>query len=605
MDRGVNDFCEPPSWVTKYSSTRFYVESTQSLITITLTEAMHHPTLPVLYLQSTRAMKLRKGKAYKARPSDYGRSYRERRSLESQVAGAVGRPRTRTSHEVAARLQVLTSTPPDSPSVSAPAAGRSELRSQFVPCHHYGPDRRMVYPGYFFCNPCDLYEASANGMSQRKIKKDAKQWICQAHHKFFAFPSEKCVPDSIVPSVKDKTKTSVEVDYREAESDKEPDCPSVEEVAAPDRATAVAVQAVEEMPKTTDLHEVHLSQIIEQQETQIKTLKTALWDSDDEIVSLRRKLARLEHKLDALESVEQGKSQEPPDQPVPEPMAEGEQPVIVESEEEKTARQKNVACVQSAIDDAINGTRLRNDDSIDSVIAEAVWSQEYRNGGVFKALLKLACAWLRTNVFPAWKVLRELDDKGGTANYEACELFRRVETGNQRYYRGSILPCAADLKRAAKVLEREADKTIPVTQGVTASGAEMVSLDPKAVLLFLLGAFHLYEIAKFRPVEVAVALDAANLTKYLSHTTAGLKVIDHGARCPRTNMPLLSKDLSGDDLVAQSSTLCYPIRMIAEGETHQSIKEFEADYALLDSLTEDGQLICPEIKPISLTQEGD
>ena len=103
-------------------------------------------------------------------------------------------------------------------------------------------------------------------------------------------------------------------------------------------------------PKTKALYEeVHLSQIIKQQETQIDILKTALWDSDDKSVLLRRKLTRLEHKLDAVESVEQpSRTQEPPDQPVQEPMADSEQLVEVESVEEKTARPKN-----SVIDDVI------------------------------------------------------------------------------------------------------------------------------------------------------------------------------------------------------------------------------------------------------------
>ena len=271
----------------------------------------------------------------------------------------------------------------------------------------------------------------------------------------------------------------------------------------------------------------------------------------------------------------------------------------------KIRRMKHVVAVQSAIDDYITSSRLRNNDKIDSIIAEAVWSHDFRNGGVFKALMKRATAWLRENVFPAWRVLKEMDDNGGKASYETCELFRAVETQGEKYYRGSILPCAANLKRAAKILEREADKVIPLTQSVTSSGAESVSLDPTAVLQHLLKAYGIEDKAKIRSIEIVLALDAANLTKYLSHTTAGLKVTDHGARHPKTNMPLLLRDLTGDDLKAQSSTLCFPIRMIAEGETHESVKEFAADYALFDSLTQDGPLICPEIKPITLTTEGD
>jgi len=54
-----------------------------------------------------------------------------------------------------------------------------------------------------------------------------------------------------------------------------------------------------------------------------------------------------------------------------------------------------------------------------------------------------------------------MDLAGGSLNYKGLEVLRKVETEWKKYYRGGVLPCTADLKRAAKRLETIGDESIP------------------------------------------------------------------------------------------------------------------------------------------------
>ena len=69
--------------------------------------------------------------------------------------------------------------------------------------------------------------------------------------------------------------------------------------------------------------------------------------------------------------------------------------------------------------------------------------------------------WLQKNVFTPWNILKNMDLAGGSLNYKGLEVLRKVEIEGKKYYRGGVLPCTADLKRAAKRLETIGDELIP------------------------------------------------------------------------------------------------------------------------------------------------
>ena len=54
-----------------------------------------------------------------------------------------------------------------------------------------------------------------------------------------------------------------------------------------------------------------------------------------------------------------------------------------------------------------------------------------------------------------------MDMAGGSCNYKGIEVIHSLETGGKCYYRGSVLPSTANLKRAAKQLEAKAAELVP------------------------------------------------------------------------------------------------------------------------------------------------
>ena len=87
-----------------------------------------------------------------------------------------------------------------------------------------------------------------------------------------------------------------------------------------------------------------------------------------------------------------------------------------------------------------------------------------------------------------------------------------------------------------------------------------------------------------REVEIAIIIDGANLSKRLSHVTAGIKVIDKYAKDPLTGNYFLkyATDPDGNDVFQggyQTRDNCYPFLVLMAKETYkvynnQNIVEF-------------------------------
>jgi hypothetical protein len=92
------------------------------------------------------------------------------------------------------RIRVFESSPPTPTKEQLINLPRATRHSQPC-CLHYGFDRgarEILYPDYFFCGNCDAYvEAMLHGSYKKLIKKDSANFICQADHSNFIFPSTK------------------------------------------------------------------------------------------------------------------------------------------------------------------------------------------------------------------------------------------------------------------------------------------------------------------------------------------------------------------------------------------------------------------------------
>jgi hypothetical protein len=74
---------------------------------------------------------------------------------------------------------------------------------------------------------------------------------------------------------------------------------------------------------------------------------------------------------------------------------------------------------------------------------------------------------LRSTVFHPLNVLRAMDFAGGRLSYEGIEVLRQCETDGNKYGRGSVIPCSADLRRMKAKVEQLGDELCPYKLSTT------------------------------------------------------------------------------------------------------------------------------------------
>jgi len=206
------------------------------------------------------------------------------------------------------------------------------------------------------------------------------------------------------------------------------------------------------------------------------------------------------------------------------------------------------------------------------LIAKAVFDERFGLGMSLTEIVAQVKLWLRKNVFTPQAILKEMDLSGGTLNYQGLDVLRSVETKGKRYYRGSVLPSPACLKRAAKVVERKADEVCPMEEFETQWGKGIKLCEARTVKL-VLDSFGLAEKAKSEKVSLSESIDASKITKNLSCITAGFKVTDIAAVDPVTKKALFVDGLFSN---MQSRNNVFPLQMILAKETKESYDAFKS-----------------------------
>jgi hypothetical protein len=74
-------------------------------------------------------------------------------------------------------------------------------------------------------------------------------------------------------------------------------------------------------------------------------------------------------------------------------------------------------------------------------------------------------------------------------------------------------------------------RVCPIKQ-VTSPLGEMFSFEYERTLRLILWTFKLEEIARTSSIEICMTLDGAELCDYLTHLTAGVKIVDKRAVGP-------------------------------------------------------------------------
>mmetsp|Transcript_7423 Transcript_7423/g.13343 ORF Transcript_7423/g.13343 Transcript_7423/m.13343 type:complete len:254 (-) Transcript_7423:544-1305(-) len=170
----------------------------------------------------------------------------------------------------------------------------------------------------------------------------------------------------------------------------------------------------------------------------------------------------------------------------------------------------------SSIDEAVNFHSRMGPERIGQLISDVLW--DAADGAAQPMLLKKSFKHIRETMYTAHGVLKARDITGAALNGQGLEVLRTVQTKNEKYFRGSLLPCSADVDRCKKIVERGA--------------------------------------ARIRRIRLAQATDGFQVTKKTTLMMGGVKMQDAGGVCSISGLPIFSED--PNDTNAQSRNHHFP-----------------------------------------------
>ena len=203
--------------------------------------------------------------------------------------------------------------------------------------------------------------------------------------------------------------------------------------------------------------------------------------------------------------------------------------------------------------------------------------------GIFLEQLILRCQeYYKDNVFSPQNLLKMMDQNGGQISMSGIDLLRKLDTNGVKYCHNSIIPSSGSIKRACYVVDTVASELVPFVEGVLSTGEEFCEFNVPAVVNMMIKGYGLEEASKHRSIAINQALDGARLTTRLHHTTYGLKMVDLAARDPVTKQLIYG---STNETTLQSRKNCFPIKMVLAHETNEVYKEFEGPMQEMKNLT--------------------
>lgn len=203
-------------------------------------------------------------------------------------------------------------------------------------------------------------------------------------------------------------------------------------------------------------------------------------------------------------------------------------------------------------------------------------------------LHQLARDYGRNEVYKPWKILKAMDlAPKGSLNYRGIETLRRAE-GLQKWELG-FLPSRSNLQEKARRMYEVGQTVCPIKHTPSELG-EMFIFDYEPTLRLILKTFQLDEIAQRESIEIVITLDGAELCDYLTHLTAGIKIVDRRAIDPRTGRPLCShtEDLLGSAFACQSRNFCFIMKSLIGKDTKEAYAEFSDFFKFFEKVKNEG-----------------
>jgi hypothetical protein len=427
------------------------------------------------------------------------------------------------------------------------------LRRKGTPtCCTFGRNRKAIYPNYFFCANCTQWDNEILRVRKTTISTRPNRLRCLASHSSFIFPTDKLeglndvISSATWPCKKNKKTAAV--------------TPSMDDMIAVTPSTDDMMDPIAESNTPDDVMDP--IEVIERE-----SILRLLVQKDQEIEHLKKQLENSK-KLVFFYCCTCN-SEVPKNNGTTNEADEDLGPASALNEVVLAAVNKAV----SSDNRFVRYGKVRKG----RLVAKAVFNPDFALGSCLPYIIDKAKLWLKNNVYTPWKILKAMDIAGGSLNYTELEVLRQVETQGKKYYRGSVLPCTADIKRAATKLEPKADVLVPFKEYQSPWGKGIKFCEARA-LRVVCKSFGVLEKAKEREVSVSESIDAAEITKNMSLITAGFKTADVDAVDPISKKPLCIGGLYNN---MQFRNNVFPLQLIVAKETKDSYEAFKGFFDFL------------------------
>jgi hypothetical protein len=183
----------------------------------------------------------------------------------------------------------------------------------------------------------------------------------------------------------------------------------------------------------------------------------------------------------------------------------------------------------------------------------------------------------------AIEIAKIIDLSGSLINLSGYDTLRRGVEGNEfgKVERnGGWLASKYHVMKCMTAVEAAAQIDIPLKHPLELpANVDGVQFEYEPLLAYLLKLYKLDDVARdpnALPVEFSITLDGADLSRNISHVTAGIKINDPRAIDPKTGIPI-GQDHS---MPVQSRELCYPFKILIAKDTKELYNTCFADFFL-------------------------
>jgi hypothetical protein len=181
----------------------------------------------------------------------------------------------------------------------------------------------------------------------------------------------------------------------------------------------------------------------------------------------------------------------------------------------------------------------------------------------------------------AIEIAKIIDLSGSLINLSGYDTLRKGmegDTDGKVERNGGWLSSKYHVMKSMAAVESAAQKDIPLKDpSDLPPNVDGVQFEYEPLLAYLLKLYKLDDVAKDPnqlPVEFSITLDGADLSRNISHVTAGIKMNDPRAIDPKTGIPI-GQDNS---MPVQSRELCYPFKILIAKDTKELYNTSFADF---------------------------